>query len=296
MPKQRTISFAPMSSSTRQTPRRNASNIQDYSQYERIDEPIQNPLRTPKTSTQPTQLDNNKDTQMTDGEEDLEDANDLLLSSREEEIEVQAAKTPTQRNLPSTVTIKRRYLNKRPRKQRDETTWTQFYFDVTPIEDTWINQAKKGKPVLQNRLWTCKLCGPAFSSTDKERHSNTSKLNNHLQSEHEMNRQKHQLGVLPKYKDSKTQEGAMNKFVKAVDPIPTAKEAVLQFFAFTNQPFELIEHKGFKNLYRSVGATCPIESTDVLSVRQEARFNATRRELKVEFKKTCKTFSISFDG
>jgi hypothetical protein len=121
-------------------------------------------------------------------------------------------------------------------------------------------------------------------------------LNNHLQSEHEMNRQKHQLGVLPKYKDSKTQEGAMNKFVKAVDPIPTAEEAVLQFFAFTNQPFELIEHKGFKNLYRSVGATCPIESADVLSVRQEARFNATRRELKVEFKKTCETFSISFDG
>jgi hypothetical protein len=51
---------------------------------------------------------------MTNREEDLEDVNDLLSSLGEEEIKVQAARTPTRRNLLSTVSIKRRYLHKRP--------------------------------------------------------------------------------------------------------------------------------------------------------------------------------------
>jgi hypothetical protein len=41
--KQRTISWGPISTPTHETPRRNRSTIQNYSQYERIDEPIQNP-------------------------------------------------------------------------------------------------------------------------------------------------------------------------------------------------------------------------------------------------------------
>jgi hypothetical protein len=84
--------------------------------------------------------------------------------------------------------------------------------------------------------------------------------------------------------------------VRAVSPIPSREEAVLQIFALTNQPFELLEHKSFKTLYRSVGKTCPIESANVLYIRQEARFNDMRKELKLEIDSTCNTFSISFDG
>jgi hypothetical protein len=117
-----------------------------------------------------------------------------------------------------------------------------------------------------------------------------------MQQEHDMNKQKHQLGVLPKQSRIGKQDGAINGFMVPVETIPSAEEAVIQFFALTNQPFELIEHKGFKNLYRSVGTTCPIESAGTLKLRQEDRFNATRRELKAEFNTTCETFSISFDG
>jgi hypothetical protein len=284
--------FAPLSS-IRQTPRRNRSSIQNYSQYERIDEPIQNPPRTPKTTTHNTQAEEEEDVEMADKDQDSEQE---CGSPSSEEIEVQPSETPTRQNLPTTITIKKRFRNKKPRKQRGETTWTQAYFDITLIDETWVNEVTTNKPVLNNRLWICKLCGPAFSSTDKERHGNTSKLNNHLRDEHDMNKQKHQLGILPKQKGGKRQEGAMNKFIQPIEAIPTAEEAVLQVFALTNQSFELVEHQGFKNLYRSVGTTCPINSANVLYIRQEARFNASRQELKVEFDETCETFSFSFDG
>jgi len=46
-----------------------------------------------------------------------------------------------------------------------------------------------------NRLWVCKICGPAFLSTNKERHSNTLRLVKHLKDEYYMNKKKHKLGV-----------------------------------------------------------------------------------------------------
>jgi hypothetical protein len=65
-----------------------------------------------------------------------------------------------------------------------------------------------------------------FSSTDKERHRNTSKLNNHLRDAHYIDKQKYQLRVQPTRKDS-VKLGAIDKFTVAVDPIPSAEEAVL---------------------------------------------------------------------
>lgn len=147
---------------------------------------------------QATQLNDDKDIQMADREEDVEEANDANALLGEEEIEVQTMETPTQRNLPLTITIKRRHLEKKLQKPQDETTQTQAYFDVTIMEEIWVNEAKKGKPIQQNQLWTCKLCGLEFSSTNKDHYSNTSRLNTHLCNEHNMNKQKHFLGVLPK--------------------------------------------------------------------------------------------------
>jgi hypothetical protein len=111
-----------------------------------------------------------------------------------------------------------------------------------------------------------------------------------------MTQQKHLLGVLPK-RDGKTiQKGALDQFVIHVDPILGAEEAVLQFFALTNQPFEMIESKAFQNIYRSIGTTCPIASANVLRAHQEVRFNDIRQDIQAELDSTCKTFSISFDA
>ena len=299
MPSQKTIPFAPIASSasqTRGTPRRNASTITNYARPERIDEIIQNPPQTPRAPARATQADTAlEDTEMDYGDEDDEEEQEEAQEGAEV-IEILDPDTPTQRNLPSTVITKTRRIIKRARKPRSETTWTQFYYDVTLLDDTWVNTSKKGHPVLQNRLWTCKWCKSAFSSTDKSRHGNTSTLNNHLLLEHNMTKQKHQLGIQPEHTSKSMRAGALSKYVVPVEAIPTAEEAVLQFFALTNQPFEMIESKGFKNLYRSVGTTCPIESANTLNSRMEDRFNTARRDIKSELDITCETFSISFDG
>ena len=82
-----------------------------------------------------------------------------------------------------------------------------------------------------------------------------------------MNKQKYQLGILPKQSRIGKQDGAIDGFIVPMETIPLAEEAVIQFFALTNQPFELIEYKGFKNLYRSIGTTCLIESAGTLKLR-----------------------------
>jgi hypothetical protein len=124
--KQRTISWASIGTPTRQTPRRTTSTIQNYSQYERIDEPIRNPSpapRTPKTNTQSTEPDKDGDIQMADGEDD-DELDNLSSSLGEEEIAVDGVQTPTRQNVPTTITIKKRHLKKKDWKPREETTWT----------------------------------------------------------------------------------------------------------------------------------------------------------------------------
>jgi hypothetical protein len=103
---QQKLTFIPITSSTRQTPRRNLSLIQNYSQYERIDEPIVNPPKTPKTVLQATQAlsEGDEDVEIEDREE--EDTIEIDESSSDEEV-VQPSDTPTRRNLPSTITVKR---------------------------------------------------------------------------------------------------------------------------------------------------------------------------------------------
>jgi hypothetical protein len=145
---------------TRQTPWRNVLAILDYKNFERIDEPIQNPActpKTPRTSTRATQAEKDDTIDISDDSEDDEVEEGLS----NEEIEVDAAKTPTRRNLQSTVIVRKHHLKRRVRKAREETTWVQAYFDVVLMDETWINEVRKSKPVLQNRRWTC---GPAFSS------------------------------------------------------------------------------------------------------------------------------------
>jgi hypothetical protein len=123
--------------------------------------------------------------------------------------------TPTRKNLPSTVVIKTRRKQRKERaKTRTEKNWVQAYFNVTLLENEWINPALKHKEPIRNRLWTCKLCGPSFTSTDKERHGNTSRLNNHLRIEYDMTKEKHLLKHLPKVKNGQVPHGGMDQFVR----------------------------------------------------------------------------------
>ena len=203
---QRKISFAPLSQSTRSTPRRNVSSIQNYSNFERIDEIIQNPPKTPKSTAQNTQPQGDRDIEIEDGEEEEEeeeeDNSSTFGEEEEEEVQIEPLDIPTCQNLLSTITIKRYRKEKKFRKSRDETTWTQAYFDITIIDETWVNISKEGYPILVNHLWTCKFCGPTFTSTDKQCHDNTTVLNKHIHQAHEMNPQKHKLDIQPTLKSS----------------------------------------------------------------------------------------------
>lgn len=94
-------------------------------------------------------------------------------------------------SLLSTIKVRIQKREKKARKLRFKTTQTQCYFDVIVIDETQVNKGKQGKPKLINRQQTCKICGLTFLLTNKERHRNTSKLNNHLCDAHDMNKQKH---------------------------------------------------------------------------------------------------------
>ena len=141
---------------------------------------------------------------MEDGKEEEEEEDNSSTSDEKEEEEVQIKPLDTlmHQNLLLIITIKRYRKEKKLQKSQDETTQTQAYFDITIIDETQVNMFKKDYPILVNHLWTCKFCGPAFTSTDKQHHGNTTALNKHMHQAHEMNPQKHKLGIQPTLKGS----------------------------------------------------------------------------------------------
>ena len=223
-----------------------------------------------------------------DGEDG--DGNDVAAAARE-----LASRSPSQStNLPSTVILRERNLIRKQRKNREETTWTRHYFDVTTEEDTWYNELTKKR--LQNRRWTCKLCGPAFSSTDKERHGNTSLLNAHMAKEHKFTKADYMLKKTPAVSEAQRISGSLMQYTAPVRSIPLPKEAALRFFALTDTPLDQVKTTAFQDLYRSRGTTAPFESRGALRNFCEQRFNDIRREQAAELQQTCETFSLSFDG
>lgn len=79
----------------------------------------------------------------------------------------------------------------------------------------------------------------------------------------------------------------MGQFVCAISPIPSSKEAVLRFFAMTNQSYDLLEHKAFKDLYRSIGTICPFASSMALAENEGLRFSDSKKALRAEIEETC---------
>jgi hypothetical protein len=64
----------------------------------------------------------------------------------------------------------------------------------------------------------------------------------------------------------------------------------------TNQLYDLVEHKAFKDLYCSIGIICPFASSIALAKNERLQFNDSRKALRAEIEETCQSFSISFDG
>jgi hypothetical protein len=46
--------------------------------------------------------------------------------------------TPMRCGIPSTVVARTIKTTKKPKKSQKETTWTQYYFDITQLQETWI--------------------------------------------------------------------------------------------------------------------------------------------------------------
>ena len=148
---QQQLTFAPMPQSplnARGTPRRDRTYVPNYCTLKRVDPIITNPL-TPRRAqpSRPTTKGDDDDVPMADrdelGEDELEEVTD------EEDRET----TPTPQGVvPSTVIVRTQTTQKKPRKPRKETTWTQYYFDITPLQDTWVNEQIASKPTLYNRL------------------------------------------------------------------------------------------------------------------------------------------------
>jgi hypothetical protein len=149
-----TLSFAPpppstqipldTPSQTRGTPRRTASRIINYRKPEQIDEPFRNPAPTPRVAKRvrdgDTNFDNTKergiDKDSGSGEEDEE----LTI--------IDDPATPSRsRNLTSTVTIKRRKIEKKTRKRMAKRSWTISYFNITDLDEEWTNTNLKGNPI-----------------------------------------------------------------------------------------------------------------------------------------------------
>jgi hypothetical protein len=72
---------------------------------------------------------------MDDKDEDDEDE-EMDDESGEEVIVVPDPNTPSRRSLPSTIVVKRRHIERRPGKERDQNIWTLYYFDVVPLDET----------------------------------------------------------------------------------------------------------------------------------------------------------------
>jgi len=173
---QRQLAFAhtsPNPLNARGTPRRDRTHVPNYALLKRVDEIITNPAPTPRRvqpSSQPNIQGNDDDVDIEDLDEPEEDEDKEVTK---EELEIEGSTTPTRQGIPFTVIVRTTKKTKKPRK------------------------AHKNNSTLTNRLWVCKIYGPAFSSTDKERHGNTSRLVKHLKDEHHMDEKKYKLGVDP---------------------------------------------------------------------------------------------------
>lgn len=208
-----------------------------------------------------------------------------------------AQDTPSRhRPLTSLITIrKEKATQKKPRKPREETTWTLCHYDVSLMDETWVNTSKDDHPRLKNRLWTCKYCVD-FTSTNKSRYGNSSNTNEHLRKVHKYKKADHILGKRVTVGINKAQQRSINEFTVQGNASLNARESLIQFVVVTNQPFMICDEPSFKALYTSKGHVCPITSADSLHNAIGVRFRQSRMELKEEMAASCKSFSISFDG
>jgi hypothetical protein len=221
-PSQSELSF------TRATPRRTTRQIIDYNTIERREVVPTNTsrvqaistLRLSRTAISPT---NTADSAAQDGDSIMVDHVGETYNSSDED---PAPDTPSRRLLPSLITIRReRTTARKPRKPREESTWTLHHFNVTPMTEHWVNTSKVGHPRLQNRMWSCKYCN--FTSTDKSRCGNSSNTNDHMKEKHRFKKADNTLGKRVTHGITKSQQGSIDQYTVAVEVSTDATEALI---------------------------------------------------------------------
>jgi hypothetical protein len=55
----------------------------------------------------------------------------------------------------------------------------------------------------------------------------------------------------------------------------------------TNQLYNLVEYKAFKDLYHSIGTICPFASSIALAENEGLQFNDSRKALRAKIEETC---------
>jgi hypothetical protein len=183
-------------------------------------------------------------------------------------------------------------VSTKKRKERDQSSWTLHYFDVSELQDTWINKDKNNRE-QRNRKLTCKHC--SWHTTDKKSGGKTSKLNSHMHDTHRFYRDDHLQGKVVTHGVVRSHQRNLDAHTAVLPPPVGPEEAQLQFMVLTNQPFSLAGHPAFHNIYTSVGASVPIANKDSAHNKVAKRFEDWRKELKEELKDE-QSFSISFDG
>lgn len=165
------------------------------------------------------------------------------------------------------------------RKKRSRTSWTADHFDAIGLETTWC---PKGGRHRNDRLLLCKRC--KWSSKDSARQGGTTNLATHLYKEHHIK----QNTITPP-------AGPLDMFIEpakfGLDPM----QALLRWVIETQQPFTVVEHPTWKELLKSLNASCPIKTADTLRNRVQSEYSSWRGRLKQDLADTCQSISLSLD-
>jgi hypothetical protein len=112
------------------------------------------------------------------------------------------------------------------------------------MDETW---KKEDEDRVRNvQIWTCKICGLAFTSTDKQRYGTTIALNKHIRVDHRLSKAQRKLGMKPFVPKGCTQPGAIDQFVSVIAPIPSAEEAVCYNISSHQTSLSPIENPAFR--------------------------------------------------
>jgi hypothetical protein len=177
-------------------------------------------------------------------------------------------------------------LIKRPRKTTSKWLWDHFI--TTPIDQPWMNRAKK--MILPDRLIRCKEC--KWETFDSVRSGSTSNLQYHLKQKHDIKAPSSESSSSTDKQLSITE--SLSKKPK-LSTIAQLQENLLRWFIKDKVAFMTIESPSFRQIFTDLGHDEALFSRHTLKRRIEAEFQRQRLQLKTDLALTCKSIALSLD-